>query len=234
MAKLQKRHIEYLNDPIFLKKYLEILNNRLIYSNNRIEYDTKEMDKLYDYANVETLEDNYKAFNILLNNLNTNNTKLTEELIISIANTINAHAMYISNNYRKTGAGVKLNEIFPIEHPDNIDKKMKELLEKYYNEWSKLDIFEREALFNQEFIRIHPFEDGNGRTSRLLLNYNIILSGHAPVLIPAELREAYFEASNRNDINWIKELFETESKKELQVLDRLIENYEKEKTTKKR
>lgn len=234
MAKLEPKHIEYLNDPIFLRKYLEKLNNRLIYSNNRIEYDINEMDKLYSSANIKTLDDNYKAFYILLNKLNTKDPKLTEELIIKVANTINEHALYISNNYRTIGEGVSLNENFPIESPKNIHTKMQELLNNYYNKWTKIDIFEREALFIQEFIRIHPFEDGNGRTSRLILNYNMIRLGHAPIVIPANKREEYFKASDKNDIKWIKEFFKTESEKELQVLDKLIDSYEKERKPRKK
>lgn len=104
---------------------------------------------------------------------------------------------------------------------------MKELLNKYYNEWSNLDIFEREALFNIEFLRIHPFEDGNGRTSRLILNYNIIRQGHAPIVIPANIREEYFHARNIEDVNYISKMFEEESKKELYAIDILIDDYEK-------
>ena len=232
MAKFTKRQLEYLKDNEFLQKYLLLLNNRLVYSNNRIEYDIEDMDKLYDNAHVLSLEDNLTAFKILLNNINTNN-KLTEELIIKVANTVNKHAMYISDNYRKIGNDVKFDGKYPIEKTYNIENKMHELLHKYYNDWSKLDIFEREALFNIEFLRIHPFEDGNGRTSRLILNYNVLKEGHAPILIPSDKRQAYFNARNKEDVKWIKKLFETESKKELLALDELIESYEQEKNTNK-
>ena len=232
MAKFTKRQLEYLKDNEFLQKYLLLLNNRLVYSNNRIEYDIEDMDKLYDNAHVLSLEDNLEAFKILLNNINTNN-KLTEELIIKVANTVNKHAMYISDNYRKVGNDVKFDDKYPIEKTYNIENKMHELIHKYYNDWSKLDIFEREALFNIEFLRIHPFEDGNGRTSRLILNYNMLKEGHAPILIPSDKRQEYFNARNKEDVKWIKKLFETESKKELLALDELIESYEQEKNTNK-
>ena len=230
MAKFNKRHIEYLNDPVFLQRYLLLLNSRLVYSNNRIEFNNKEIDRLYDNAHVLSLEDNFKAFNILLTKLNKDEDKrLTQELIKKVANTINAHAMYISNDYRKLGDDVNFEEKYPIEKAKNISKKMELLLTKYYNEWEKLELFEKEALFNIEFLRIHPFEDGNGRTSRLILNYNIMLNGHAPILIPVEKREKYFTARNKKDVKWIKNLFEEESKKELKSLDILINNYELEK-----
>ena len=229
MAKLEEEQLSYLNDPIFYQKYIERLNNRLIYTNNRLELNHKEMDDLYDYANIATLDDNYEAFNILLEKLNSKEERpLNQELIMKVANTINKHALYISNNYRTLGDDVKFKGIYPIESSKNIENKMQELLDKYYGEWSKLDIFEREARFNIEFLRIHPFEDGNGRTSRLLLNFNLLKQCHAPVLIPAKKREEYFEARNKENINWIKDLFEKESKNELLALNELIKKYEKE------
>ncbi len=232
MAKFTKRQLEYLKDKEFLQKYLLLLNNRLVYSNNRIDHDEDGVNILHDNAHALSLEDNLNAFKILLNNIDTNN-KLTEELITKVANTVNKHAMYISDNYRKIGNDVKFAGKYPIEKTYNIENKMHELLYNYYNDWSKLDIFEREALFNIEFLRIHPFEDGNGRTSRLILNYNMLKEGHAPILIPSDKRQEYFNARNKKDIKWIKELFETESQKELVVVDELIESYEKEKSTNK-
>ena len=223
MAKLKERHLQYLNDPIFYNEYLKRLNNNLVYSNNRLDLSTEE----HDNANISTLDDNLEALQFLLNTLyEEQEPKLTEDIIIKIADTINKHSMYISNGYRTIGEGVKLQGKYPIESPKNIPEKMKELLEKYYNEWSKLDIFEREALFNIEFLRIHPFEDGNGRTSRLILNYNLLRQGHAPVLIPNSSREDYFDARNRKDVKWIKDLFEKESQKELLILEELISEYE--------
>ena len=229
MAKLEEEQIYYLKDPIFYQRYIKNLNNRLIYSNNRLELSHKEMDDLYDYANVSTLDDNYEAFNLLLEKLNSKEERpLTQELIIKVANIINRNAMYISNGYRKGGDDVAFDEKYPIEQHKNIEEKMQELLDKYYGEWSKLDIFEREARFNIEFLRIHPFEDGNGRTSRLLLNFNLLRQGHAPVLIPVKKREEYFDARNKEDVNWIRELFEKESENELSALNDLIEKYKKE------
>ena len=222
MAKLKERHLHYLSDPIFYEEYLKRLNNNLVYSNNRLDSNTEE----HDNANISTLDDNLEALKILLNTLYEKETKLTEDLIIKIADTINKHSMYISNGYRTIGEGVKLQGKYPIESPKNIPEKMKELLEKYYNEWSKLDIFEREALFNIEFLRIHPFEDGNGRTSRLILNYNLLRQGHAPVLIQEKDRKDYYDARNKEDVKGIKDLFEKESQKELQYLNKQIEEFE--------
>ena len=229
MAKLNDKEKNYFRDPDFFKIYLDVLNSRLIYSNNSIENDNLPLSDLYDYASVLSLEDNYRAFKLLLDKLNSKEEKvLTEELIIKVADTINKHADYISNGYRKIGKGHKLDGIYPIDDPENINEDMKKLLDNYYGPWSKLDIFEREALFNIEFLRIHPFEDGNGRTSRLLLNFNVLRQGHAPIIIPEKLREDYFYARDTENVEWIKNMFIDRSNKELIAIDKLIENYDEE------
>ena len=37
MAKITRKQYEYLNDPEFFNDYLELMNSRLVYSNNKIE-----------------------------------------------------------------------------------------------------------------------------------------------------------------------------------------------------
>ena len=50
------------------------------------------------------------------------------------------------------------------------------------------------AWTHAEFVRIHPFKDGNGRASRMIMNYQLLLSGCLPVSVPKEERLRYFEA----------------------------------------
>ena len=98
-------------------------------------------------------------------------------------------------------------------------------MDKYYNNWSNLDIFEREAKFVSEFLLIHPFEDGNRRTSRLLLNYNLLIQGHAPIIFKYDDTRSYFIANTKDEIDKIKKLYENESKKEKERIDILIKTY---------
>lgn len=50
------------------------------------------------------------------------------------------------------------------------------------------------AWTHAEFVRIHPFLDGNGRASRLLMNYQLMAKGSLPVYIAKEDRLAYYNA----------------------------------------
>ena len=47
---------------------------------------------------------------------------------------------------------------------------------------------------HEKLITIHPFSDGNGRTSRLLMNLLLIKQGYPPVVILPEDKPAYFDA----------------------------------------
>merc|ERR1739848_216379 len=45
-------------------------------------------------------------------------------------------------------------------------------------------------------VKIHPFQDGNGRLSRLLMNLILMRAGYPPTLIRVEDRRRYFAALN--------------------------------------
>jgi len=49
------------------------------------------------------------------------------------------------------------------------------------------------AWTHAEFVKIHPFVDGNGRASRLLMNYQLAAAGYLPVSVPVERRLEYFD-----------------------------------------
>ena len=53
---------------------------------------------------------------------------------------------------------------------------------------------ERAAQLHTRFVKIHPFIDGNGRTGRLLLNFELMKSGFPPAVIRKEDRLAYYDA----------------------------------------
>ena len=57
------------------------------------------------------------------------------------------------------------------------------------------------AWTHAEFVRIHPFFDGNGRTSRLIMNYQLLANGLLPISIKKETRLQYFNALEAYAVN---------------------------------
>ena len=56
------------------------------------------------------------------------------------------------------------------------------------------------AELHTRFVRIHPFIDGNGRTARLLMNYELMKNGLPPAVINVENRKQYYEALHEADL----------------------------------
>lgn len=65
----------------------------------------------------------------------------------------------------------------------------------------ELNAVQLAAYTHAEFVKIHPFEDGNGRTSRLIMNYQLMSNGFLPVSIAKEKRLEYFNTLEEYAIN---------------------------------
>ncbi|BBB92056.1 MAG TPA: Fic family protein [Methylomusa anaerophila] len=57
------------------------------------------------------------------------------------------------------------------------------------------------ATLHRDFIYIHPFEDGNGRTARLLMNHALLATGYPPVIISPAFKHEYIQALEKSHSN---------------------------------
>ena len=80
--------------------------------------------------------------------------------------------------------------------PDHtlLNDKMAQLVDWYNSEAHKLHPIERATKVHADFVGIHPYFDGNGRTSRLVMNLELLKAGYPPCVITVENRLAYYEA----------------------------------------
>ena len=85
-------------------------------------------------------------------------------------------------------------ETFYFAAPEETPAKMQELVEWFRKEKEKADVnpIILAALFHYRFIRIHPFDDGNGRVARILMNFILMQFGYPPVIIKTEDKENYY------------------------------------------
>ncbi|MFB6341664.1 Fic family protein [Saccharicrinis sp. FJH62] len=92
-------------------------------------------------------------------------------------------------------------EMFYFATPEETPSKMADLMEWYKNESAKSDM--NPVLlaieFHYRFIRIHPFDDGNGRLARLLMNFILMKHGYPPAIVKTEDKENYFAALQQAD-----------------------------------
>ena len=74
-----------------------------------------------------------------------------------------------------------------------------EILLKWLDTAKKLHPVERAAQFHYRFVSIHPFDDGNGRMSRLLMNLLLMQFGYYPCIIQNAHRRRYIQALEQVD-----------------------------------
>ncbi|MGA2296645.1 MAG: Fic family protein [FCB group bacterium] len=87
-------------------------------------------------------------------------------------------------------------EIFYFASPEETPAKMMDLMN-----WYKKECEEKKdhpliiaSMFHYQFLRIHPFDDGNGRMSRLLMNLILMQFGYPPAIVQTERREDYINS----------------------------------------
>lgn len=93
-------------------------------------------------------------------------------------------------------------ERFEYASPEETPALMKDLLQWYNQAESEKIIspIELATLFHYRYIRIHPFEDGNGRVSRLIVNYILHRHGYPMIVVKSSDKTNYLVALNRCDM----------------------------------
>lgn len=136
---------------------------------------------------------NHKEAILYLEKLVKNKEKLTEYRIKTLHSIIlriidQAHA----GVYRKTKVLISGTKQIPPD-PIAVPEKMEQLLHWYHHETEQLHPIERASILHSEFVKIHPFIDGNGRTARLLQNLELMRSGYVPIITKNEQRAVYYQ-----------------------------------------
>jgi len=90
-------------------------------------------------------------------------------------------------------------EMFDYAKPEEVPMKMQELMD-WYRSSSDLDPAILAAELHYRFITIHPFDDGNGRVARLLVNYVLMLNDLPPVVIKSAEKAKYLTALQKADV----------------------------------
>jgi Fic family protein len=64
----------------------------------------------------------------------------------------------------------------------------------------RLSPVELAALFHYRYIRIHPFEDGNGRIARLMVNFILCRHDYPLIVVRRRKKGEYLEALHQADM----------------------------------
>lgn len=78
--------------------------------------------------------------------------------------------------------------------PEKVRPEMAALVVWYAKNPEKLHPLQLAARFHGKFEKIHPFEDGNGRVGRFLVNAILMENGYPPLIVRKTQRQSYLKA----------------------------------------
>lgn len=198
----------------------------LAYNSNKIEGSTlteEQTASLFDHGTLPKSDDYYRAKDIeemnghfLMFNrmLDTLTEPLTQELLKQFQYELKSGVFedrangYAIGDYKKRPNMIGM---YQTVSPEDVVQEMDVLLEWYHNQERNLSVL---AEFHARYENIHPFQDGNGRTGRMLLFRECLKNGILPVVI---------EDANRNEYLYALKVYREEKS-----LDKLVELFEKE------
>ncbi len=187
-------------NPITLPDTIRILRDEIIPRDLKRE----DIDEVQNYQ---------KAILQMLKDA-TGKKPLTKESILEYHRLAMQHKPKMAGKIRTEGVYIKGNLNFKVSKVLEIEPQLDKLLERY-NDFIKKknpsvkEIINFSAYFHNEFQHIHPFLDGNSRTTRLL-TFHLLRSHGIPILdIPFGLLDEYLSYTKGSKERFDKNLFET-------------------------
>lgn len=109
-------------------------------------------------------------------------------------------------NFVRTGSG----QIHQYSAPEDVAPKMAELVEWHREQEQKAELHPvvQAALFHHRFLAIHPFDDGNGRLGRILMNLLVMRAGFPPAVVKLSERDPYVAALRKADVGEVNSIVE--------------------------
>lgn len=166
----------------------------ILWNDNRFQIKATARE-LYEATNLKY------ALNFALEHLE---EELSESLILGIARRINRNIDEI-DGYRTVQVFIQGAEHLP-PAPAMIKNQMMYFLYNYHHTQYR-DLYEKLAAGHLAFERIHPFADGNGRTGRVLLSFELLRENRLPLVIPQERRTDYFRLLADQNTGGLAEFF---------------------------
>lgn len=152
----------------------------------------KELREIYEVINHKKAYGYVKKCIVEKKPLDEN---IVKDLHAILTENIIAGGIYRKEEVRISGAGFSPpagNEMYIQIKNFYEDLKIKE---------NELNPIELAAWTHAEFVRIHPYIDGNGRTARLIMNYQLLIHGYLPVSVAKEKRVDYYNALEQYAVN---------------------------------
>ncbi len=126
-----------------------------------------------------------------------NRVKIDNESIISLHKLI-VKETGVNSGFKKLPNFLVMRDVKTTK-PENVEEEIQKLIDWYNKFKDSTHPLKLAAEFHARFEKIHPFEDGNGRVGRILINAILLENKYPPLIIRKTIRQSYFEALSAYD-----------------------------------
>ena len=175
--------------------------------NNKLEPKNRNEEEIAGYRDVLSLiHENYNFIDITQNTILQLHRELYKYTGYSYGGKFKNSQNYIEEENDKGEKKIRFTPLSPLETPIAIEELCKNYNEIVTNE--SCDLLVIIPIFILDFVSIHPFNDGNGRMSRLLtllLLYkaNYMVGKYISIEhIIEETKDSYYETLEKSSVNW--------------------------------
>ena len=174
--------VEFTHDSTAIEgNTLTLIETKMILTDRMVPAETslRELDEVRDHADAwKFVKESVRQ-----------GARLSENLIKDIHERV-VPTKGIGGIYRSIPVYIRGAQHIP-PHPHKVWDGMKNFIYRMeHDEFT--DAIEKAAWIHAEFVKIHPFQDGNGRTAWLIMNYFLLTHGMSPTSIKRKNRQEYF------------------------------------------
>lgn len=106
--------------------------------------------------------------------------------------------------------------------PEQVDSEMDSLILIFNNELKNMHVLVKASFLHHAFVKIHPFQDGNGRIARLLASFVLIKDGLFPLSIDRDERIKYNDALESADNHNYQPLIDVFANNQIASIERAL------------
>ena len=201
--------------PSAKEKYIESFMIKFTYNTNRIEGSTLSLKETADLLqqhitprnkpieDVKEAEAHKKVFYEMLEH----------KKDLSLPTVLHWHKLLLQDTKTDIAGIIRMHQVAiarskaELPFPAELDTLLHEFFIWYNKNRGKLTPVVLAALVHLKFVTIHPFSDGNGRISRLMMNFVLHKHGYPMLNIAYKNRNSYYNALERSQLKKADQIF---------------------------
>ncbi len=200
---LTKDKLKNLTNPFVVTKKINDWKIKYVYNTDKIEGNVLTFEEVKTALTIGTLKIKKEKKDILetinsrtaLDNIFDIGEELSVEFIKKLHKIVQHGISPLAGVFKKDDncvvddSGTLIDTTTPAQF---VNERMDELVSWYKRNKKSFHPLSVASIIHNQFVYIHPFDDGNGRVARLLFNFVLMKNGYFPIIFYNDEKQKYY------------------------------------------